>query len=385
MAQRWDIFCNVVDNYGDIGVTWRLARQLVVEHGVQVRLWVDELPSLQRLAPEIDPATAEQSGAAQQSCCRVEVRHWSKPFPEVVPADVVIEAFACELPENYVAEMAARESKPVWINLEYLSAENWVTGCHRLASPHPRLPLTKYFFFPGFTQGTGGLICEHGLLQRRQAFQRDPAALAAYWQSLGLPAPAPGELRISLFGYENKAVPDLLAAWAGADYPVICLVPEGRVVGDVSAFFGGVALAAGNTLSKGNLQVRILPFTDQDSYDQLLWACDCNFVRGEDSFVRAQWAGRPFIWQIYPQQEEAHWAKLFAFVDIYSLDLAEDAAAGLRAFWQAWNRQEGVGEAWPMLWRHHAELGAHTRRWAAYLETLGDLASNLVQFSKSHL
>lgn len=379
MAQRWDIFCNVVDNYGDIGVTWRLARQLAAEHGVQVRLWVDELTSLHRLAPEIDLA------AAPQSCSGVEVRHWSKPFPAVTPADVVIETFACELPESYVVAMAARESKPVWINLEYLSAENWVTGCHRLASPHPQLPLTKYFFFPGFTRDTGGLLCERGLIQQRQAFQRDPAARAAYWQALGMPAPTPVDVRISLFGYENKGVPDLLAAWAGADYPVTCLVPEGRVVGDVSAFFGGAALVPGSILSKGNLQVRILPFTDQDSYDRLLWACDCNFVRGEDSFVRAQWAGRPFIWQIYPQQEDVHWTKLFAFVDIYSSDLAEDAAAGLHALWQAWNQQEGVGEAWPMFWRHHVELGVHTRRWAAHLESLGDLASNLVQFSKSHL
>ncbi|WP_187492385.1 elongation factor P maturation arginine rhamnosyltransferase EarP, partial [Pantoea agglomerans] len=26
MKVTWDIFCTVVDNYGDIGVTWRLAR-----------------------------------------------------------------------------------------------------------------------------------------------------------------------------------------------------------------------------------------------------------------------------------------------------------------------------------------------------------------------
>lgn len=379
MAQRWDIFCNVVDNYGDIGVTWRLARQLAAEHGVQVRLWVDEPASLARIAPEIDPAMP------QQSCRGVEVRHWLKPFPEVPPADVVVEAFACELPENYVAAMAACEVKPIWINLEYLSAESWVAGCHRLASPHPRLPLTKYFFFPGFTQESGGLLCERGLMQQRQAFQQDTAALAAYWQSLGLPVPVPGEVRISLFGYENQAAAGLLAAWAGGDHPVTCLVPEGRVAGDVSAFFGGAAPVPGATLSKGNLQVRILPFTGQDSYDRLLWACDCNFVRGEDSFVRAQWAARAFIWHIYPQQEDAHWLKLFAFLDIYSSDLAPEAVAGLRAFWETWNRQAGAGAAWPAFWRHHAALGEHNRRWATHLETLGDLASNLVHFVKSRL
>ncbi|MBY0444112.1 MAG: elongation factor P maturation arginine rhamnosyltransferase EarP, partial [Burkholderiales bacterium] len=38
---RWDIFCRVIDNYGDIGVCWRLARQLSFEHGFAVRLMVD--------------------------------------------------------------------------------------------------------------------------------------------------------------------------------------------------------------------------------------------------------------------------------------------------------------------------------------------------------
>lgn len=383
MTQRWDIFCNVVDNYGDIGVTWRLARQLAAEHGLQVRLWVDDLSSLQRLAPEIAAA------APQQMCCGVEVGHWGKRFPVVTPADVVIEAFACELPESYIAAMAAREQKPVWINLEYLSAEDWVAGCHSLASPHPRLPLTKYFFFPGFTQLTGGLLREEGLLQRRQAFQQDSAALDAYWQSLGLPARAQEEVRISLFGYENQALPGLLEAWAAASHPITCLVPEGRVLGDVGAFFGGVALAPGKMLRHGSLQVCILPFTDQDSYDRLLWACDCNFVRGEDSFVRAQWAGRPFVWQIYPQQENAHWKKLFAFLELYCselcFELSPDAVAGLRIFWQAWNEGQGAGTAWPEFWRNQAALGEHAQRWVTYLETLGDLASNLVHFSKSRL
>ena len=45
----WDIFCTVVDNYGDIGVCWRLARQLAAEHGFAVRLWVDDLASFARL------------------------------------------------------------------------------------------------------------------------------------------------------------------------------------------------------------------------------------------------------------------------------------------------------------------------------------------------
>ncbi|HET9045379.1 MAG TPA: elongation factor P maturation arginine rhamnosyltransferase EarP, partial [Casimicrobiaceae bacterium] len=43
-AQRWDVFCKVVDNFGDAGVCWRLARQLVAEHDLAVTLWIDVLP-----------------------------------------------------------------------------------------------------------------------------------------------------------------------------------------------------------------------------------------------------------------------------------------------------------------------------------------------------
>ena len=383
-AQRytWDIFCAVVDNYGDIGVCWRLAQQLVAEHGLVVRLWVDDLAPFHKICPEIDLT------ATAQSCRGVEVRHWRKPFPPVTPGeipDVVVEAFACHLPEAYENAMAAREPKPVWINLEYLSAEAWVTGCHGLPSPHPRLPLTKHFFFPGFVPGTGGLLAEAGLAQRRDAFQQDPRALSVFWQSIGLVAPADHELTVSLFSYHNLAVAELLEAWAKGEGAVRCLVPEGKVLKEVAGFFGRPEVRAGDVLRQGSLEICVLPFLQQDRYDQLLWACKLNFVRGEDSLVRAQWAARPLVWYIYPQDEGAHWAKLAAFLDLYCADLAPVTAMGLRTFWQSWNRQEAVGQAWPGFWQHQAELETHARRWAGQLASIGLLAKNLVHYCQQKL
>ena len=63
----------------------------------------------------------------------------------------------------------------------------------------------------------------------------------------------------------------------------------------------------------------------------MLWACDLNLVRGEDSLVRALWAGQPFVWHIYPQHDNAHHAKLDAFLDWL------DAPESLRRFHHAWN------------------------------------------------
>ncbi len=379
-VRSWDIFCTVVDNYGDIGVCWRLARQLAGEHGLQVRLWVDDLASLSRICPDVRP------GLELQRSHGVELRWWHEPFGPADPADVVIEAFACNPPASYVAAMAARRIKPVWINLEYLSAESWVQGCHGLPSPHPSLPLVKHFFFPGFTAGTGGLLAEPGLAQARERFQCSSEDSARFWAELGLPEPRTDELQVSLFCYAHAGIVALLRAWSSAGTPVRCLVPEGIATEALSSFFSTDSLKPRASLRKGSLEVRIFPFLDQDSYDRLLWVCDFNLVRGEDSFVRAQWAARPALWQIYPQQEGAHWPKLEAFLALYCVGLPPQTAAALTRLWRSWNRGDDEVElAWPGFWDQRLELKAHARRWATRLEGLGDVANNLAKFSENLL
>ena len=336
-----DIFCAVVDNYGDAGVCWRLAHQLATEHDWRVRLWIDDPAPLRQLAPD------HVAGP-------VEVRQWSIPWladESSESADVVIEAFACELPTAYVAAMATRHRPPVWLNLEYLSAESWVPGCHGLSSPHPRVQLVKYFFFPGFDPGTGGLLREGDYDQRRNSFDE-----SAFRAEFGVPPRAADELTISLFSYTNPALPELMRAWAAWKRPIRVLQPG-----------SGEA-----TETIGNLSVHPLPFLPQPRYDELLWACDLNFVRGEDSFVRAQWAGKPFVWQIYPQAENAHRAKLEAFL------AKHPAGQQLSAFWRAWNGQGRLD--WPAFAGSLPGLDAPMRRWAETLATTPDLANQLVQF-----
>ncbi|MDP4030134.1 MAG: elongation factor P maturation arginine rhamnosyltransferase EarP [Gallionella sp.] len=380
-----DIFCNVIDNYGDIGVCWRLARLLAHEHGLAVRLWVDDLCSLARLCHEADAARDIQR------CRGVEVRRWAKPFAEAQPAELVIEAFACKLPQNYIEAMAAQQ-RSVWINLEYLSAEDWVEGCHKLPSPHPSLPLTKYFFFPGFTRQTGGLLLEHDLFARRDAFWNAAAQQQAFWRSFGMEMPGAETLKISLFGYENDALAELLDAWANGAQPVLCLVPEGRILPQVEQYFAEVgrnlsrhASCVGinpdlRSYSCGSLQVRVLPFVEQERYDELLWACDVNFVRGEDSCVRAQWAGKPFVWQIYPQHDAAHWQKLQAFLKLYCAPLGMAASQAVQGLWREWNNEDAAGKAWTAFVAAYSELDLHAQGWARELAE-NDLALNLLDFS----
>ncbi|SMG03099.1 elongation factor P maturation arginine rhamnosyltransferase EarP [Burkholderia singularis] len=373
-----DIFCAVVDNFGDIGVCWRLARQLAAEHRWQVRLFVDDLSTFARLEP------AAHIDAARQMLDGVVVEHWREPAhagDTLEIADVVIEAFACELPGAYVAAMARRARAPVWINLEYLSAEDWVRDFHLRPSPHPRYPLTKTFFFPGLGPGTGGVLKERDLDARRHAFD---AARDVWWRDVaGRPTPANGMTSVSLFAYENPAVDVLLEQWRDGAEPVVLLVPEGRISARVARFFGAAGFGAGARATRGNLSAHGLAFVAQPYYDKLLWASDINFVRGEDSFVRAQWARRPFVWQIYPQTDDAHLPKLDAALAHYAAGLAPAARAAAERFWHAWN---GAGTPdWADFQRHRAALSARAADWADELAAIGDLAGNLANFTKTQL
>jgi uncharacterized repeat protein (TIGR03837 family) len=371
-----DLFCRVVDNYGDIGVCWRLARQLATEHGLAVRLFVDDLASFQRICAAVDVAADEQHLQG------VTVRRWHDTMtaPEEGVADAVIAAFGCELPAGYLAAMAARPEAPVWINLEYLSAEDWVRGCHGLPSPHPQLPLTKYFFFPGFEAGTGGLLEEAGLAQQRAAFAADAGLRAAFLAGLGV-HPAQDDCVISLFCYPTAPVASLLDALRDDVRPSLVLVPEGVAAAAIYAW-AGHALARGAPIRRGSLTLQAVPFLDQPGYDRLLWSCDLNFVRGEDSLVRAQWAQQPFVWQIYPQQENAHRIKLDAFLERYMDGLAPDAAEACRATWHAWNGDGDLRASWPAFRAALPALQAHMPGWCAHLFAQGDLAGNLLAFMR---
>ncbi|MEB0206973.1 elongation factor P maturation arginine rhamnosyltransferase EarP [Pseudomonas sp. CCC3.1] len=375
MKASWDIFCSVVDNYGDIGVTWRLARQLVAEHQVHVRLWVDDVQAFVPLCPEAD------ASAAQQWQQGVEVRVWPKDWQPVEVADVVIEAFACTLPDSYRQAMKAREKPALWINLEYLSAEDWVSGCHGLPSLRPD-GLKRMFFFPGFDAGTGGLLREADLLVRRRAFEQDAQARQTFLQGLGVFAADNARL-ISLFAYENSGLASWLDAMATGNTPTHLLVPQGRIMGDLLRWLDIDELALGQVEQRGSLTVQALPFVRQQDYDRLLWSCDFNAVRGEDSFVRAQWAGRPLLWHIYEQEEDAHWVKLNAFLALYVKGLSPAAAHAFTGLWHAWNAGSDMAQRWNDVQEHWQEISDHAEQWCLEQSLQADLAQALVLFYRN--
>jgi uncharacterized repeat protein (TIGR03837 family) len=358
-----------------------------------VRLWLDDLTVFAKLRPEVDP------GRDAHFVDGVEVRRLREPFTDEDVADVVVETFGCDPPEAYVQRMAERTPRPRWINLEYLSAEDWVEDSHALPSPNPRLPLVKHYFFPGFTAKTGGLLREESLLRRRDEFQSDPGAQAAFWKSLTGKAPPENALKISLFTYAGAPLESLARACRQYPGPVWLIAPEGTA----AAFLRERLTPAHDTIRRNDhpggrrreVEVFNTPFLPQVQYDLLLWACDVNFVRGEDSFVRAQWAARPFVWHVYPTADNAHYVKLAAFLARYTEGLERSHAAAVGGLWEAWNRRDdspdseairpGIAECWPAFIARREALQAHARAWCDRLAARPDLAAGLVDFADNIL
>ena len=357
--RSWEIVCRVVDNYGDAGVAWRLARQLAHEHGAGVTLWIDDPAPLSRLVPGVDPG---QGGRVDG----VVVRRGPDPGGGWVPPDVIVDAFNVGLPGAWVDAIASSPRPPAWIVLEYLSAEAWVDDAHLRASPEPRTGVARRYWCPGFTPRSGGLLRESDLLARRDAHVRERG----------------GARRVLVFCYPTLALAELLDAWAEDDVPTIALVPEGVAVDALDRYAGGQVPHPGAPLVRGALTVASIPFVPQRDFDALLWSCDAAIVRGEDSFVRAQWAAIPFAWHAYAQDADAHLAKLDAFCDRYLDGAPRDEAAAVRLFNEALNRGRGpaLAAAWPGFARAASGLAAHRRAWAAALATQRDLASGLVRY-----
>ena len=347
---RWDVFCKVVDNFGDIGVCWRLARNLALR-GERVRLLVDDASALGWIAPRGAPGVVVQPTA-------------DTAFDG---ADVVVETFGCGLPAQVLTAMAGAEARPRWINLEYLSAEPYVTRSHSLPSPHwsgPAAGLTSHFFYPGFTDGTGGLLREPDLLDRRARFDRRSWLAARGWRA------APNERIVVLFGYRQPMLPALLRRLASR--PTLILVPHGPLQAQVSELQRRRPAVA-------RWRAVALPCLSQTEFDHLLWSADLAFVRGEDSLVRAIWAGAPFVWQLYPQSDGAHQAKLEAFLMQLLVGAPPALSARLAAIFRGWNagRADGLdGLPWPPLPAWQRLVSA----WRDRLAAQPDLVTQLLRF-----
>jgi uncharacterized repeat protein (TIGR03837 family) len=314
----------------------------------------------------------------------VLIRLWTNDFPALTAdefPELLIEALACTVPSCYLLQLSALRPDAIWLNLEYLSAEDWVHGCHGLASPQADIALAKYFFFPGFTAQTGGLLREHHVVDTLRCFSQDGAAQQQFWRAAGMNDAMDYSLKISLFCYQQQSIAEFIQQLQQQPQSVLLLVPEGVVAEQLRVLWP--ELQTQKSLKLGLLKIQILQFLPQPQYDFLLAACDINFVRGEDSVIRAHWAGKPMIWQIYRQQEQAHQVKLQAFLDKYLQDAPPAVASLLRQFHLRWDLEQPVSELLPLLIENIQEISHFQLQWQQFLMLQQDLVTNLVRFAEN--
>ncbi|MDO4681461.1 MAG: elongation factor P maturation arginine rhamnosyltransferase EarP [Lautropia sp.] len=450
-APHWHLVCRVIDNFGDVGVLWRLARQLRDEWGYRISFFIDDVGALLKLAPDggqpMSALLAAGAPICEPSPSRSPSRHptpshatppvqvfaLDESSPIGTGADMVVLGFQVRLPDAarraWLAAPQAR--RPQLVQLEYLSAESWVEDCHALPCLSPD-GLRETFFHPGFGPRTGGLLLERGLLTERDRFMADPANRTRWLASLGIRIEA-HEILVSLLCYASAPLEALLRSWLahpqltggrclhllapGADTQthladlkwVESLSQPDTPMDAHSATPSGAAAPA--SASRPRVRLSRLPFLPQPEFDHLLWSCDVNLVRGEDSWIRALWAGRPWLWQAYPQSEDAHLDKLSAFLARMQDDLSRhEAATGLSSAdrqtppdittftpatpsrltrWQqamcAWNRAPNHDTAQIVSWLADlpAAAGLARRLGTTVAAHSGDLASRLVAFCQS--
>ncbi len=394
---NWDIFCNIVDNFGDIGVCWRLACNLA-QRGQTVRLWVDDVSPLAWMAPDGYP-----------NVMVIDCKNGIPKDIHVTLGDVLLDVFDCEFAINLIALESINtpaiiengtilehnsRTRPVWLNLEYLTAESFAERNHTLPYVHrsgAAQGWTQRYFYPGFNERTGGLLRETDLFERLKAFDRTAwlaglkveiaNVVSGHSTAESIKSGLLSSQLISLFCYEPAALENLIDQLASSETPACLLVTNGRATQTVKAILEGKKRLQPSYLLPKVLLILYIPQLSQIDFDHLLWSCDLNFVRGEDSLVRAIWAGKPFIWQIYPQHDGAHHAKLNAFLDMM------DAPASLETAHMAWNASADEFKANPNLpsfplldlpaWSSSAQNLSKKLRLQA------DLATNLMAFVRN--
>lgn len=377
-TNRWDIFCKIVDNYGDIGVCWRLSQQLAHEHRLHVRLFIDDWDAAKKIVTALDCTKKSQL------INDVEICTWPtlENSAEANPANVVLETFSCELPDFYIQQMLLKGS--IWVNLEYLSAEAWVSDFHAKPSPQPKLAITRHFFFPGFNNDTGGLIRENNLIAERDAFLNSKLKQAEFWQQLGITSENyfRDAIKVSLFCYPQADIASLLSALEKTNLPISLFIPLNSSIAPIIDNLASFKKKSSGVIYKGNSTIHLLPFLSQADYDHLLWACDLNFVRGEDSWIRAIWAGKPFIWQPYIQTDDTHIKKLKAFLNLYLNTAAPEVKSALYESNLSWSKAStSTPSQLDQLINHLPDLLTYAKQQTNVLATQSDLASKLVFFS----
>lgn len=367
-----DVFCCVIDNFGDAGIAWRLVQCLRAENGWKMRLIIDDVSVLSALVPELDAACSEQQ------FCDVQIVAWPETGA-LEPADIVIELFSCRLPEAYEAAIdAARRStahRPVVLAVDYLTAEHYAETSNGLQSPHPRYGYPKTFLFPGFSDLTCGFLREADLWERLQHDQL-PEQRRALLAQFGANPEAP--LTLFFFTYPQMPLEAFASALAQDRRPIQILAAPGQASAQLRAFLARIPRAE-------HVKIVDMPMVPQSRFDAVLSACDACLVRGEDSTLRAQLAARALIWTLYPQSEDTHLVKLRAFAQLYTQHMTQEDGQ----VWMQLNLWLNNGQADPLAWSRWRDrlpqMQQAAQSWQKFLFSVSSQSQRITQVVEKQL
>ena len=287
------VLCKVVDNFGDIGVAWRLCRRLAkIQSKYKICLVVDDLESFSKIESSVIASEAKQS----ISIDGIEIFPWHEDdfCHEVFSQNdgerlsLILELFQCGRPdwmEKILFEEKLNRTAQI-IMIDYLTAEKYAEDFHCLQSLTRSAKVQKVNFMPGFTERTGGLVIEDEWLELPVRKADGP---------------------VLVFTYENdwRELAEALTDYcAGGEQKI--LVAQGR--GKESFMFAVKACGADNLVEE-------LPYLNQTEWDEVMKGCSALVIRGEESMSRACLSGIPFIWHAYPQSDEYQLVKVKALLE----------------------------------------------------------------------
>lgn len=305
-----DIFCEIIDNYGDIGVVYRTAKELQkIFPESKIRVFLNRLDEFKKINSQVIDLPSQNIDGIEY----ITFDYLRDNANKLLTAQVIIEAFGCQIPEEYIE--IAYDNSELLINLEYLSAEDWIEDFHLQSSPLGRGKLKKVFFMPGFTEKSGGVIADSNYLERIQRVLENKE----FYEKKYLSDIEDRENKIigTLFSYEKNFTP-LLEDLKKLDKDVVILAMGEKTQDSLRKILKNFSIEDfRNSLKYGKIEIRFLNFLNQEEYEELINIVDFNFVRGEDSFIRAVLTGKPYMWHIYCQEEYAHMDKIEGFLDKY--------------------------------------------------------------------
>lgn len=350
LTKTLSIFCNVIDNFGDAGFCLRLARDL--SHLYKVELLCDNLETLNKIKEKLEIND------------NLKILKWPQNNNDYHLTDIIIEAFSCRLPKFCYEKI--KEKGALVIELEYLTAERFAEECHGLKSFTNGIE--SYFFFPGFTNKTGGVIIEKELIDFN-------------YQSNNLNK---NKFFINIFSYKTAPLKKFFKILFRCKKNFEINVFEGLAQDCLNESLS-LNLGVEENIKINNCNIKILKMVPQSKFDELLFKADLNLVRGEDSIVRAMLSGKPFLWNIYPQSEDAHKEKLKALFarmrdhiqDSNNINRIEDINLSYNHYGDALENLD-LFEFYPA-WLQISKI------WSEHLKSLGSLTDNLHKFIEDKL